>query len=260
MAVIAVYSIKGGVGKTTIAANLAWCLAAQAGRRTLLWDLDPAGGAAFLLGCEAKPKAKAANVFRGKEDPATQIIPTGYEKLDLLPADESLRALDRSLLDLGKKRRLAKLAESLSARYERIVLDCPPVLNETSAQVLRAADLVIVPLPASPLSRRALDTVRDYLKTIAKHHPPILPVLSLFDARRKLHKLLREEMSIWPVVPMASVFEQGADRQRPVGSFAPSSQGAQALARLAEGIERKLAQLRKKAKPPRSGLATIPRK
>jgi chromosome partitioning protein len=248
MAVIAVYSVKGGVGKTTIAANLAWCLAAQAGRTTLLWDIDPAGGSAFLFGLEEPKKAKAARAFGGKKDPAALAVPSGYERLDLLPADESLRDLDRRLLELGKKRRVAKLVDALAKSYERIVLDCPPVLNETSAQVLRAADLVIVPLPASPLSRRSLDTVRAHLRATAKHPPPILPVLSMFDGRRNLHKRLREDMPDWPVVPMASVLEQVSDRQRPAGAFAPSSPGAQSIARLAAGVERKLEQLARKRK------------
>lgn len=247
MAVIAVYSVKGGVGKTTVAANLAWCLAAQAGRTTLLWDIDPAGGAAFMFGLDEPKKPKAALAFRGKKDPASLIVPSGYDRLDLLPADESLRELDRRLLELGKKRRIAKLTSKLSQRYERIVLDCPPVLGETSAQVLRAADLVIVPLPPSPLSRRSLATVRDHLKSTSKRHPPILPVLSMFDARRSLHKRMREDMPDWPVVPMASVLEQAADRQRPAGAFAPSSPGAQAFTRLTEGIERKLEKLEKRA-------------
>ena len=63
MAVIAVYSVKGGVGKTTIAANLAWCSAAISCRKTLLWDLDAAGGASFLLGVEPKKKHPAESVF-----------------------------------------------------------------------------------------------------------------------------------------------------------------------------------------------------
>lgn len=260
MAVIAVYSVKGGVGKTTIAANLAWWLASRAERRTLLWDLDPAGGAAFLFGLQEPTKARAARAFREKDEPGKLIVPSGYDRLDLLPADESLRDLDHRLLEIGKKRRIAKLAETLSRSYERIVLDCPPALNEISAQVLRAANLVIVPLPPSPLSRRSLETVREHLTAVAKPHPPILPVLSMFDARRNLHKRLREDMPDWPVVPMASVIEQGAERQQPVGSFAPSSQSAQAFGRLAEGIERKLARLTKKAKPPRSVLPTIPRR
>jgi cellulose biosynthesis protein BcsQ len=56
MAVIAVYSSKGGVGKTTIAANLGWCSAQLSGRRTLLWDLDPTDGAGFMFALEAQRK------------------------------------------------------------------------------------------------------------------------------------------------------------------------------------------------------------
>jgi len=248
MAVIAVYSVKGGVGKTTISANLAWSLATRAERTTLLWDIDPAGGAAFLFGLDEPKKAKAVRAFRDKEDAVGLVVPSGYERLDLLPADESLRNLDNRLIEIGKKRRIAKLAEALSQKYERIVLDCPPALNETSAQVLRAADLVIVPLPPSPLSRRSLETVRDHLTAVAKPHPPILPVLSMFDARRNLHKRLREDMPAWPILPMATVFEQAAERRRPAGSFAPASAGAEAIARLADGIERKLSQLAKRKK------------
>ena len=85
----------------------------------------------------------------------------------------------------------ARLAEDLSKRYERIVLDCPPVLSELSAQVIRAADVVIVPLPPSPLSARALAMVTQEIRAHAKVQPPILPVLSMLDLRRNLHRAAR---------------------------------------------------------------------
>jgi len=239
MAVIAVYSVKGGVGKTTIAANLAWCSAVLAGHRTLLWDLDPSGGAGFLFGIEQGGK-KAARLVEGKRHAEGRLWESGYPDLDIAPADESLRDLDGLLKRIGKKKHLAKLAEALAQDYDRIILDCPPVLNETSAQVIRAADAVIVPLPPSPLSRRALETVQGHLTAAGNRPPPILPVLSMFDARRTLHKQLREEMPDWPVVPMASAIEQSADRQAPVGAFARSSPGAQALAQLWKAVDRKL--------------------
>ena len=93
---------------------------------------------------------------------------TDIPRLDLLPADESLRELDSLFERLGKGRRLAKLTETLARRYERIILDCPPVLNEISAQVIRAADCVVVPLPPSPLSARAFELVTREIETHAK--------------------------------------------------------------------------------------------
>lgn len=241
MASIAVYSVKGGVGKTTLAVNLAWCAASISRRKTLLWDLDAANGAGFLLGVDPKKKRSADSVFAEGSDPTKLIQPTAYPNLDLLPADESIRALDRQLDRLGKKRRLAKLVEGLSKEYDRVVFDCPPVLNELSAQVIRAADLIIVPLPPSPLSSRAFEVVVEEVRGSGKGHPPILPVLSMIDLRRSLHKEAREANPTWPAIPLASAVEQCAVERKPVGAFAPRSPAARAIAQLWTAIERKLA-------------------
>jgi len=241
MASIAVYSVKGGVGKTTLSVNLAWCAATISRRKTLLWDLDAANGSGFLLGIDPRKKRSADSVFAEGSDPAKLIQPTEYPGLDLLPADESIRALDRQLDRLGKKRRLAKLVEGLAKEYDRIIFDCPPVLNELSAQVIRAADLVIVPLPPSPLSARAFEVVVDEVRGQGKGHPPILPVLSMIDLRRTLHREAREANPTWPVIPLASAVEQCAVERKPVGAFAPRSPAARAMAQLWTAIERKLA-------------------
>ncbi len=240
MAVIAVYSVKGGVGKTTLAVSLAWSAATTSCRRTLLWDLDPQGGSGYLLGLEPGKRLQAAGILAREVDPVRAIRPTGIDRLDLLPADDSLRGLDSLFQRLGKRRRLAKLLEELSATYERIVLDCAPGLDETSAQILRAADLVVVPLPPSPLARRALETIRDELSRNYKRHPPLLPVLSMVDGRRRIHREVQAEFPDWPVIPMASQIEQIAVRRAPIGTFAASSEPARALERLWAGIERRL--------------------
>lgn len=246
MAVVAIYSIKGGVGKTTLAANLAYYCATLSCRQTLLWDLDAAGGAGFLLGVDAKPGQKGAgkranSIFTREQDPARLIRKTPYPNLDILPADESIRALDSQFASIGKSKRLAKLAGNLSKDYERIIFDCPPVLNEISAQVMRAADLVIVPLPPSPLSERAFELVAEEVAATSKPHPPILPVLSMLDMRRTLHREAREANPGWPAIPLASAVEQCAVRQQPVGVFAPRSPAARSLQQLWTAIERKLA-------------------
>lgn len=241
MARIAIYSVKGGVGKTTMAANLAWCSAEISRRRTLLWDLDPANGSGFLFGIDPRKKHEAQSVIALKDDPLKLVRKSAYKNLQLLPADESIRTLDRQFGRLGKRKRLAKIAAALDKDYERIVFDCPPVLNEISEQVFRASDLIIVPLPPSPLSTRAFETVVEAVRQSGKNHPPILPVLSMIDLRRTLHREAREANPKWPIIPAASAIEQSAVRQEPVGAFDPRSPASQAFARLWTAIERKLA-------------------
>lgn len=240
MAVIAIYSVKGGVGKTTIAANLAWFSATVSCRKTLLWDLDAAGGAGFLYGLKEPKAGRAKSVFAQDADPEKVIRKTDFDRLDILPADESLRDLDSIFARIGKKKRLAKLTAAMTKRYERIIFDCPPVLNEISAQVVRAADAVIVPLPPSPLSARAFELVTREIRQHAKVHPPILPVLSMVDMRRNLHREAREANPGWPVIPQASAVEQCAVRQQPVGAFAPTSPAMLGFRQLWTAIERKL--------------------
>ena len=119
MASIAVYSVKGGVGKTTFSVNLAWCSANISRRKTLLWDLDASNGSGFLLGIDPKKKRTAESVFADDRDPSKLIQATDYDNLSLLPADESIRTLDRQFDRMGKKKRLAKLTETLSKDFDR---------------------------------------------------------------------------------------------------------------------------------------------
>ena len=243
MATIAVYSLKGGVGKTTLAVNLAWSAATQSSRRTLLWDLDPQAASSWLLDTGTKAKDAAQAVFARDVSPEKLIAPTAIPGLDLLRADTSLRGLDQFFFELGKRKRLSKLLGDLDKTYDRIVLDCPPGLTETSEQVMRAADLILVPVIPSPLSRRALDDVVAYLDREHGGHAPILPVFSMVDRRRLLHKAALEADPQWPVIPMASTIEQMTVRRLPVGAFAAKTPAANAFTALWTGVERKLARL-----------------
>ncbi len=240
MAVIAIASVKGGVGKTTLAADLAWRFAAQGGHRTLLWDLDPQGGAGFLLGHDEPAVPRAVGMFQREGRPRQMVETTAHPGLHLLPADSSLRNLPIQLARLGP-RRLATVATQLRGDFGRIVLDCPAGYNELTEQVIAAADLVIVPLPPSPLSARSLDQLRRELLRINHRHPPILPVLSMYNSRRAMHRdVARGSAQGWPTVPFSNHMEQSAVRREPLGAFAPGSEAARYLNRLWHGIETKI--------------------
>lgn len=245
MSVIAIYSPKGGVGKSTLAVDLAWRCAALGGQRTLLWDLDVQGGAGYLLGLDDDPRLRAASVFQREGRPQQLAFPSAYENLSLLTADDSLRSLPVQLARLGLRRRLATLTQALRRDFDRIVLDCPPTQNEVSDQIIAAADVLIVPLPPSPLSARALDLLRRDLTRNHPRHPPILPVLSMVDMRRGAHRLARAgAMAAYPAIPNSSDIEQSAFRRAPVGTFARHSEGSKALDRVWRAIELKLLDLK----------------
>ena len=239
--IIGVYSAKGGVGKTTLAVNLAWASATLSGRRTLLWDLDAQGGASYILRQEPTGN-ELRNRIIGNDDVLHLVRKSQYDKLDVLPASDSLRHLDRHFHELGKRRRLAKVAANLTADYDRIIIDCPPGLTDTSEQILRASDLVVVPVIPSPLSQRALEVIREYLGQKNRPNVVLAPVFSMVDRRRHLHVRELEEHSSWPVIPMASAYERMSEERAPIGELmARSSAPVKAIALLWQRIEKALA-------------------
>ena len=239
--IVAVYSAKGGVGKTTLAVNLAWASAMLSKRRTLLWDLDAQAGASYILGAEGGARAAKAGITRDG-DVSGLVRPSNTQGIDILPADESLRHLDIAFHDLGKRKRLAKIAADLGHDYDRIVIDCPPGLTDTSDQILRASDIVVVPVIPSALSQRSLDVIKDYIGRKKGPKVTLAPVFSMVDRRRAIHLDELERHKGWPAVPMASAYERMSDLRAPIGEIMPrSAPTVEAVAQLWRRIEKVLA-------------------
>ena len=241
MATVAIYSMKGGVGKTTLAVNLAWAAATISGRRTLLWDLDGQAASTFILS-DGRVRAEEARAVLDCDIPPQDIIePTRVPRLDLLPADGSLRTLDQIFVEIDRKRHLRRLLDDLDRHYGCIVLDCPPGLGFASRQVMAAAALILTPMIPSTLSRRAYDEVRTYLARDEAGGPPLFPVFTMVDRRRLSHRAALDADAGYPVIPMASAVEAMADHHAPVGVYAPKSPAAEAFRKLWLLIEPRLA-------------------
>jgi len=231
--VVAVYNSKGGVGKTAAAVNLARLAADD--RRTLLWDLDPQAAATYLLRVKPKVKGGAERLVQGRSDVRDVVRQTDAPRLDVLPADFSYRHLDLALEDTkNPTRRLRKVLEPLEPDYDVVVLDCPPSTSLVSEGVLRAADVLVVPLVPAPLSLRTLDQLGSLLADSPGRPPKVIAFFSMVDRRKTLHRetvqsVPAERSEVTTIcVPAASVVEQMSVRREAVVTFAPATEAAQA--------------------------------
>ena len=235
MRIYATYNIKGGVGKTTTAVNLAY-LAADSGLRTVLWDLDPQGAASFMFRVKPKVKGGGRALISGRLTLDDAIKGTDFDNLDLIPADFTYRNMDL-LLDAsdGKpERKLAKLLAPLAGEYDAVFLDCPPSVSLVSENVLHAADVIVVPLIPTTLSVRTLDQLQDFVGEFKGRKPEILAFFSMVDRRKKLHREIIERLSAeraevaQTTIPALSVIETMSVERAPVSVFAPASTAAKA--------------------------------
>jgi chromosome partitioning protein len=232
MKILATYNIKGGVGKTATAVNLAY-LAARDGYRLLLWDLDPQGAASFLFRIKPRVKGGGKALIRGRRSIDDAIKGTDFAGLDLLPADFTYRNLDL-VLDSAKQpaKRFASLLAPLRSEYDIIMLDCPPSISLLSESVLHAADLLLVPLIPTTLSVRTLDQLTEFVAGFNGHRPDILAFFSMLDRRKRLHTQIMADLPArrcdvaTAAIPALSVIEQMSVQRAPVSAFAPRSTAA----------------------------------
>jgi chromosome partitioning protein len=235
--VLATYSIKGGVGKTTAAVNLSF-EAATSGARVLLWDLDPQGAATFFFRVKPRVKGGVHRLVGAGGELAASTKETDVGGLHLVPADFSLRHLDVRLQKAeGTTQRLATLLEPLDDRYDVAILDCAPGITLGSEAVFAAADVLLVPTVPTTLSVRTLGQLTNFLDG-RDGTPEVLPFVSMLDRRKALHRQLVESLDhvsptfLAAAIPNASAVERMAVHRAPLGEVAPRSAARRAFSEL----------------------------
>jgi chromosome partitioning protein len=234
-----VFNRKGGVGKTSVACNLA-AVAAESGRRTLVVDLDPqANSTHYLLGrdaCEALPNT--ADFFEQTlgfrllaEGAETWVHETPFENLAILPADHRLAELQPKLEARYKIYKLRDLLDRLDD-FDEVFLDTPPAINFFTTSALIAAGSCLIPFDCDEFSRRALYQLLGTVREIREDHNPSLEVAGIvvngFQERARLPARLVSELAaegmpiLEPFVTASVKVRESHERHRPLVYCAPS--------------------------------------
>lgn len=206
-----VFNQKGGVGKSSIACNLA-AIAATRGQRTLVVDLDVQGNASLYLGVDTHspefpyPEATVAHLLRqtattwfATAKPALDFVrETEFTNLDLLCASPLLNQLSAELESRYKIYKLRDALIELSKHYDEMFIDTPPNFNFYSKTALIAAEAVLIPYDCDSFSRNALNQLLDNLVDLKQDHNPALKVegvvINQFNAQARLPKTLIDEL------------------------------------------------------------------
>jgi chromosome partitioning protein len=239
---LAIYSNKGGVGKTAAAVNLSY-LAARAGAKTLLCDLDAQSSATYYFRVKPKLKSGAKGFVRGGKQVDKSIKGTNYENLDLLPADFSLRNLDLTFRKMKRsKHRLGKILDPLKKNYDVIILDCPVSISILAENIFNAADFTLVPLIPTTLSVRTHRQLMSFCKKKKYDVHKIYSFFSMVDKRKKMHHEFMaaalEEFNgiLQSHIPYLAQIERMGIQREPVAAHSPGSVASKSYRNLWENI------------------------
>ena len=234
--VIAIYNIKGGVGKTSTTINLAYNASKK--NKILVWDLDPQGASTFYLEKKVKDRDLIQKV--NKKGLSKFIKHTKFKNIDLIPADLSLKDA------YFENDKLFKNLLKNITDYKYIFIDSPPTLSSISQNIFKASDVILIPTIPTILSVRTYNQIVKYFKNYTNDRK-IFTFLSMVDKRKKMHldisdkilKLPKKQILRTPIYN-SSIVEKMGEELSPVEVFAPYSESSKAYRNLWKELELKI--------------------
>ncbi len=232
MVTLALYNLKGGVGKTAATINLAY-LAAKEGYKTLIWDMDPQGSSSFYLGASSATKNESKKLLNSEMELLDAAQSSAYANLDIIPADLSARHADVLLSEMKQsKRKISALLSSLKKEYDVVILDCPPGISLLHDAIFAGVDWVLMPNIPTTLSIRSYETVAAYFKENGLDMAKLKCFFSMVDHRKNLHHevmndFYKDKVFLKNYIPYLSDVEKMGIKEAPLETFAASSYAAQ---------------------------------
>jgi len=231
MIVIALYALKGGVGKTASCVNFAY-LAAADEYPTLLWDIDPQGSTSFYYKAKSKGKTGIKNLVRKDADLEEAVMETDFTNLEIIPADHSAKSLDVMMEEMkDSRKRLKNILQQFEGDYDFVFIDCPPGLSSFSENIFNAADIILMPIIPTTLSVRTYQMVKDFFKEKDLDQSKLMCFFAMADLRKNMHKEIMEELYkdkkfFENYIPYLSDVEKMGIHRSPVAQYAKSSYAA----------------------------------
>lgn len=245
---MAITNQKGGVGKTTTAVNLSACIA-DLGKKVLLLDIDPQGNATSGIGIDKKKIKYCIYDALINDIPAEKIVyKSKINKLDVIPATIQLAGAEIELVPtLSREVRLKKVIEGIRARYDYIIIDCPPSLGLLTLNALTAADIVLVPIQCEYYALEGLGQLVNTINLVKKHLNSKLSIrgviLTMFDTRTNLSLQVAEEVKKYfgelvfeAVIPRNVRLSEAPSYGESILTYDPRSKGAEVYKLLAEEV------------------------
>ncbi len=231
MVTLALYNLKGGVGKTAAAVNLAY-LAAGEGMKTVLWDLDPQGSASYYFNVQPTAKNENKKLLMDELAPKDAMQGSQFENLWIIPADISARNADLVLDELKQSRKRLKSLVNGLKQFDMVVLDCPPGISLLHENIFNAADWIFMPNIPTTLSVHSYETVISYFKENDLDPAKLKCFFNMVDHRKNLHhevmqRFYKDKLFFKNYIPYLSDVEKMGIHRQPLFEYANSSYAAQ---------------------------------